>query len=65
MRNYFTKRSLGALLYTLSNLYDVPVGFVIRPFFEAVYRFISGPRRVDVAQYRMICLVLTMKKIHL
>ena len=49
-----------ALLHTLSKLYDVPVGFVTPPpySFEAVYCFISGRRRVAVARYRMICLVL-------
>ena len=28
MRNYFPKLPSGAPLYTLSKLYDVPVGFV-------------------------------------
>ena len=37
MRNYFPKRPSGALLHTLSKLYDVPVGFVTPPpYFEAV-----------------------------
>ena len=59
MRNYFPKRPSGAQLHTLSKLYDVPVGFVTPPpYFEAVYCFISGCRRVAVARYRMICLVL-------
>ena len=31
MRNYFPKRPSGAPLYTLSKLYDVPVGFVLPP----------------------------------
>ena len=34
------------------------VGFVTLPSFEAVYCFICGHRRVAVARYRMICLVL-------
>ena len=58
MMNYFLKRLSGALLHTLSNLYDVPVGFVTPPpYFEAVYCFICGRRRVAVARYRMIYLV--------
>ena len=32
--------------------------FCNTPFFEAVYCFICGRRRVAVARYRMICLVL-------
>ena len=28
MRNYFSKRTSGAMLHTLSKLYDVPVDFV-------------------------------------
>ena len=38
----------------------IPVGFVTPPppYFEAVYCFICGRRRVAVARYRMICLVL-------
>ena len=35
MRNYFPKRPSGAPLHTLSKLYDVPVGFVTPPYFEA------------------------------
>ena len=54
MRNYFPKRTSGAPLNTLSKLYDVPVGFYPR-FFEAVYCYSCGRRRVAVAQYRMIC----------
>ena len=50
MRNYFPKRPLGAPLHTLSKLYEVPVGFVTPPpFFEVVYCFICGRRRVVVA----------------
>ena len=53
-------RPSGAPLHTLSKLYDVPVGFVHPPplFFEAVYCFICGRRRVAVARYRIICLIL-------
>ena len=59
MRNHFPKRPSGAPLHTLSKLYDVPVGFVTPPpYFETVYCFIYGRRRVAVARYRMICLVL-------
>ena len=57
MRNYFPKRTSGAPLHTLSKLYDVPVGFV-SPSFETMYCYICGRRRVVVALYRMICLVL-------
>ena len=57
MRNYFLKRTSGAPLNTLSKLYDVTVGFV-PPSFEAVYCYICNRRRVAVARYRMICLVL-------
>ena len=63
MRNYFPKRPSGEPLHTLSKLYDVPVGFV-PPYFEAVYCFICGRRRVAVARYRMICLFRT-KSSHL
>ena len=58
MRNYFPKRPSGAPLHTLSKLYDVPVGFVLPPYFEAEYCLFCGRRRVAVARYRMICLVL-------
>ena len=59
MRNYFPKRPSGAPLHTLSKLYDVPVGFVTPPpYFEAEYCLFCGRRRVAVARYRMICLVL-------
>ena len=57
MRNYLPKRTSCALLHTLSKLYDVLVGFVYPPSFEAVYCYICGRRRVAVARYRMICLV--------
>ena len=41
MRNYFPKRASGAPYHTLSELYDVPVGFANPPplSFEAVYCF--------------------------
>ena len=59
MRNYFPKRPSGAPLHTLSKLYDVPVGFEPPPlYFEAEYCLFCGRRRVAVARYRMICLVL-------
>ena len=60
MRNYYPKRPSSAPLHNLSKLYDVPVGFVTTPppYFEAVYCFICGRRRVAVARYRMISLVL-------
>ena len=58
MRNSFPKRPSGAPLYTLSKLYDVPVGFVNPSSLWAMYCFICGRRRVAVARYRMICLVL-------
>ena len=59
MRNYFPIRPSGAPLHTLSKLYDAPFGFVTPPpYFEAVNCFICGRRRVAVARYRMICLVL-------
>ena len=33
-------------------------GWFCKPYFEAVYCFIFGRRRVAIARYRMICLVL-------
>ena len=63
MRNYFPKRPSGAPLHTLSTLYDVHIGFVAPSSFEAVYCFICGRRRVAVARYRIICLVLIDHKI--
>ena len=63
MRNYFPKRPSGAPLHTLSKLYDVPVGYVPPPpYFEAEYCLLCGRRRVAVARYRIICLVLVYKK---
>ena len=60
MRNYFPKRPSGAPLHTLSKLYYVPVCFVTPPpYFEAVYCFICVRRRMHVARYRMIFLVLS------
>ena len=59
MRNCFPKRPSGAPLHTLSKFYDVPIGLITPPpYFEAVNGFIFGRRRVAVARYRMICLVL-------
>ena len=58
MRNYFPKRPSGAPLHALSKLYAVHVGFVTPPYFEAEYCLFCGRRRVAVARYRMICLVL-------
>ena len=58
MRNYFPKRPSGAPVHTLSKLYDVPVGIDPPPYFEAEYCLFCGRRRVAVARYRMICLVL-------
>ena len=60
MRNYFPKRPSGATRHTLSKLYDVPVCFAVLSI-EAVYYFICGRRRVAVARYRMICLVLILE----
>ena len=58
MRNNFLKRPSDAPLHTLSKLYDVPVGFVPPHYFEPEYCLFCGRRRVAVARYRMICLVL-------
>ena len=60
MRNYFPKRPSDAPLHTLSKLYDVPVGFDPPPYFEAEYCLFCGRRRVAVARYLMICLVLEL-----
>ena len=60
MRNCFPKHPPGAPLHTLSKLYDVPGGFV-PPSFGVMYCFICGRRRVAVALYRMICLVLDIE----
>ena len=51
--SYFPKRPSGAPLHTLSKLYDVSLGFVPLPSFEAVYFFICGRQRVIVARYLM------------
>ena len=56
MRNNFAIRPSGAPLHAFSKLYDVPVGFVPPP--PSVYCFICGRRRMAVARYRMICLVI-------
>ena len=59
MRNYyFPKRLSGSPSNTLSKLYEFPLVFYPFSAFEAVYCYISGRRRVVVARYRMICLVL-------
>ena len=58
MRNYFPKRPSGAPLHTLSKLCDVPVALYPSPYFEAEYCQFCGRRRVAVARYRMIFLVL-------
>ena len=58
MGNFFPKGHSGASLHTLSKLYDVPVGFIPPPSFDAVYCFICRRRRIAVARYRIICLVL-------
>ena len=51
------------VLQTLSKLYDVPVGFVTHPpSFVAVYCIICGRRRVAVARYRIICIVLVLRR---
>ena len=42
----------------MSKLYDVPVLFLFPTSFEAVYCYICGRRRVAVARYWMICLVI-------
>ena len=55
MRNYFPKLPPGASLHTWSKIYDVSVGFVPLPSFEAVYCFICACRRLAIARYRMIC----------
>ena len=49
------------MFHILSKLYDVPVGFVLPPNFEAEYCLFCGRRRVAVARYRMICLVLVYR----
>ena len=43
-------------MFTLSKLYDVPVVYLNLPFFEAMYCFICGRRRVTVFRYRVITL---------
>ena len=62
MRNYILKRTSGAPLLSLPKLYDIPVDFESLPSFKAVYCYICGCRRVAVARYRMICLVLLSRK---
>ena len=49
----------STILHLVKTLYDVPVGFVPLPLYlEAEYCLFCGHRRVAVARYRMICLVL-------
>ena len=55
MRNYFSKRTSGAPLHTLSKLYEVLFGFAPPLSFEAVCCNICGRRKVAVDRYRMIC----------
>ena len=64
MRNYFPKRPSGAPLHTLSKLYDVPVGFEHPPpsILRLNIAYFCGRRRVAVARYRMICLVLVLSQ---
>ena len=40
--NYFPERPSGATLHTLYKLYDISVGFVAPPPFEAVYYYLFG-----------------------
>ena len=46
MRNYFPKRPSGALIHTLSKLYDVPVGFLTPPppFWGCVLLYSWSPK---------------------
>ena len=55
LRNNFPKRPSGAPHHTLSKTcwFCNPL-----PSFEAVYFYIFGNRRVAIARYQMICLVL-------
>ena len=62
--NNFPKRPSGALLHTLSKLYDVPLGFVPLSI-EVMYCFICGHRSVAAFQYRMICLLFMLKYVYL
>ena len=57
--NYFLFMVILNKFHTLSKLYDVPVGFVTPPYFEAIYCLFCGRQRVAVARYRMICVVLS------
>ena len=59
MRNYFLKRPSGAPLLC-QNYIMFPLVLYPSPYFEAVNCFIYGRRRVAVARYRMICLVLVL-----
>ena len=57
MRNYL--RPSGAPLYTLSKIIWCSPWFCNSTSFGAVYCLMCGRRRVAVARYRMICLVLS------
>ena len=59
MMNNFPERPSGAPLHTWSKLYDVSLVSTLPLSFLAVYCFICGRRRVAVARYYMICLVLS------
>ena len=54
MRNYFPKRTSGALLHTLSKLYDVPVGFVSPPLLRqciATFAVAEGWLLLDIGWF--------------
>ena len=57
MRNYFPKRPSGAPLHCQNYMMFLLV-LNPPPYFEAEYCLFCGRRRVAVARYRMICLVL-------
>ena len=58
MRSYFPKRTSGAWFHSLSNLYDVPVGFAIPPHLRQCIALFEVTELLAVAQYRMLCPVL-------
>ena len=65
MRNYFPKRLSGALLHTLSKLYDVPVGFVTPLFWcghwcIALFAVAEGLLLLDIGWF---VLFLEIKKL--
>ena len=54
----FSEAAVGCTASYFVKINDVHVDFVTPiPYFEAVYCFTCGRRRVAVARYRMICLV--------